>query len=149
MSLYTWDDIVVCSKTLDHTKHLWIVFKVLKENTLYVKREKCSFAQREVCFLGHWIGDGMIWMDKGKVQAIAGWEEPTLVANMRSFLGLVHYYKRFIQGFFRRATPITNLLKKDRKWCWTDECQRAFDDLRRRLWRSQSWFFLIISYQAI
>lgn len=111
--------------------HLRTVFRVLRENTLYVKKEKCSFAQSEVSFLGHWIGGGKLRMDKEKVRAIAEWEEPTKVAELRSFLGLVNYYRRFIKGYSGRAAPLTDLLKKDREWRWTDECQRAFDDLKR------------------
>lgn len=111
------DDIVVYSKTLEeHAQHLSTVFRVLRENSLYVKREKCSFARQEV---GHWIKDGTIRMDEGKVQAIKEWETPTKATELRSFLGLTNYYRRFIEGYSRRAAPLTDLLKKDRAWQWT------------------------------
>lgn len=65
---------------------------MLKENQLYVKWEKCSFAQEEVSFHGHWIGHGQIWMDRKKVQAIQEWEFPTKATKLHSFLGLMNYY---------------------------------------------------------
>ncbi|KAG9450478.1 hypothetical protein H6P81_010443 [Aristolochia fimbriata] len=110
----------------EHVQHLQQVFEVLRENSLYVKKEKCSFGLTEVSFLGHWIGGGKLWMDKAKIQAIADWIEPTKVADLRSFLGLVNYYRRFIKSFSAKAAPLTDLLKKNEKWCW-----KAFDDLKR------------------
>nr|CAD1829916.1 unnamed protein product [Ananas comosus var. bracteatus] len=89
------DDIVVYSNTLEeHVEHLRTIFQVLRENQLYVKREKCSFAKEEVHFLGHWIGRGQLHMDQQKVRAICEWEAPTTVSELRSFLGLVNYYRR-------------------------------------------------------
>lgn len=113
------DDIVIYSDTLEeHVEHLRTVFKVLQDNELYVKKSKCSFAQPEVDFLGHKIRDGKLIMDKGKVQAIAEWEPPTKVTELRSFLGLVNYYRRFIKSYSARAAPLTDLLKKTKAWEW-------------------------------
>lgn len=103
------------------------MFKTLRDNTLYVKKEKCSFALEEVSFLGHWIGKGKIWMDGKKVKAIQNWEVPTKVTELRSFLGLVNYYRRFIQGYSKKAAPLKDLLKKNRR---TEECKKAFDKLK-------------------
>ncbi|WKA05087.1 hypothetical protein VitviT2T_023072 [Vitis vinifera] len=81
------DDIVVYSKTLtEHEKHLRLVFQRLRENRLYVKPEKCEFAQEEITFLGHKISAGLIRMDKGKVQSIMEWTVPTKVTELRSSL---------------------------------------------------------------
>ncbi|XP_020101642.1 uncharacterized protein LOC109719402 [Ananas comosus] len=126
------DDIVVYSNTLEeHIEHLRTVFQVLRENQLFVKKEKCIFAKEEVHFLGHWIGQGLIRMDQRKVRAICEWETPTTVSELRSFLGLVNYYRRFIAGYSARAAPLTDLLKKNHSWVWTSQCAEAFEDLKR------------------
>lgn len=125
------DDIVIYSKTLDeHVQHLRQVFQVLRENKLYVKKEKCAFAQKEVKFLGHIVGEGKLRMDTSKVKAIQEWEPPKKVTELRSFLGLVNYYRRFIKNYSSLASPLTDLLKKDRPWKWDESCQGAFEDLK-------------------
>ena len=87
------DDIVVYNKSLEeHASHLRQVFQALSDNELYVKKEKCAFAQPEVMFLGHIVGRGKIRMDGAKVQAIRDWQPPKKVTELRSFLGLVNYY---------------------------------------------------------
>lgn len=103
--------------------HLRIVFKVLRENSLYVKKKKKVF----LCptFLGHWIGAGKIWMVRRYRLSGTG---NSLLRSQRSFLGLVNYYRRFIQGYSR---PLTDLLKKEKAWHWTDRCQEAFEDLKQ------------------
>ncbi|CAM8999173.1 unnamed protein product [Rhodiola kirilowii] len=126
------DDIVVYSRSLEeHLQHLCKVFRVLRENELYVKKEKCSFAQPVVLFLGHKICKGRLMMEDRKIQAIQTWEPPTKVPEMRSFLGLVNYYRRFIKGYSARAASLTDLLKKAKGWAWTKQCQDAFDSLKR------------------
>ncbi|KAJ0894123.1 putative nucleotidyltransferase, Ribonuclease H [Helianthus annuus] len=125
------DDIVVYSRTLkEHVEHLRQVFQVLRENELYVKLEKCSFAQEEVEFLGHKIKEGRLMMDDAKVKAIQAWEPPTKVPELRSFLGLVNYYRRFIRGYSAKAAPLTDLLKKNKAWDWDHRCQAAFEGLK-------------------
>ncbi|CAN6567559.1 unnamed protein product [Malus baccata var. baccata] len=128
------DDIVVYSKTLEeHVEHLRIVFKTFREHELYVKKEKCSFATKEVEFLGHKIKEGKLMMEKGKIKAIQEWEPPTKVPTLRSFLGLANYYRRFIKGYSAIAAPLTDLLKKNKAWEWTDRCQEAFERLKKAL----------------
>lgn len=128
------DDIVVYSSTLEeHLEHLRLVFEKLKENHLYVKKEKCLFAQRSIKFLGHVVEQGHIRMDMDKVKAIQEWKTPTNVSELRSFLGLANYYRRFVEGYSRRAAPLTELLKKGNGWDWTCRCQDAFDDLKRAM----------------
>ncbi|XP_012844529.1 PREDICTED: uncharacterized protein LOC105964566 [Erythranthe guttata] len=124
------DDIVVYSDTMEeHVNHLRTVFQLLRENELFVKKEKCEFAKEEVQFLGHIIGHGRLQMDGAKIKAITEWEPPTKVTELRSFLGLINYYRRFIKGYSARAAPLTDLLKKNKTWEWPDSCQRAFEDL--------------------
>ena len=86
----------------EHAEHLRAVFKTLRE------KEKCSFVREEVHFLGHVIPHGTLRMDEKKVQAIKEWEPPTCVAELRSFLGLVNYYRPSIKGYSARAAPLTN-----------------------------------------
>lgn len=125
------DDIVIYSHTLEkHAQHLKTLFRVLRENELYVKKEKCSFAQETVQFLEHTIEHGRLKMDESKVRAILDWEPPTKVTELRSFLGLVNYYRRFIKGYSARAAPLTDLLKMNRPWGWSDACAKAFDELK-------------------
>ena len=87
------DDIVIYSNTFkEHVEHLRKVFKILSQNELYVKKEKCSFAKEEVSFLRHRIKDGKLMMDDSKLKAIQEWDPPTKVPQLRFFLGLVNYY---------------------------------------------------------
>ncbi|KAL9265229.1 Transposon Tf2-6 polyprotein-like protein [Drosera capensis] len=126
------DDIAVYSATLEeHVDHLRIVFKVLASNELYMKKEKCSFACQEVNFLGHVIKDGKLIMEEGKVRAILEWEPPIKVSELRFFLGLANYYRRFIEEYSAMVSPLTDLLKKDKAWGWMEACQHAFEKLKR------------------
>ncbi|XP_020961152.1 uncharacterized protein LOC110263728 [Arachis ipaensis] len=100
------------------------------ENNLYVKKEKCSFARDKVHFLGHTIKDGTLCMDQEKVKAIKEWEPPKKVSELRSFLGLADYYRRFIKEYSTKAAPLTDLLKKNHSWEWSKECQKTFDELK-------------------
>ncbi|KAH9752508.1 Endonuclease [Citrus sinensis] len=128
------DDIVVYNTTLeDHAQHLRQVLQVLRDNELFLKLEKCSFAQQEVEFLGHKIAGGKIMMENVKVKAILDWEPPSKVPELRSFLGLVNYYRRFIKGYSAKAALLTDMLKKNRTWHWSEECQRAFEELKKAI----------------
>ena len=100
-----------------------------------MKREKCAFAQERIKFLGHVVERGHIRMDLGKVRAIQEWKAPSGVRELRSFLGLANYYRRFVEGYSRRATPLTELLKKGVTWNWSDRCQGAFEDLKDAMMR--------------
>ncbi|XP_015941749.1 uncharacterized protein LOC107467224 [Arachis duranensis] len=102
---------------------------VVYSNTLE-EHEKCSFARDEVHFLGHIIKGGTLCIDQGKVKAIKEWEPPNKVSELRSFLGLANYYRRFIKGYSTKAAPLTDLLKKNHSWKWSKECQKAFDELK-------------------
>jgi hypothetical protein len=125
------DDIVIYSRGIeDHVTHLSKVLSRLREYELYVKREKCEFAKAEIMFLGHLIGEGQVKMDPRKIQAIVEWSAPKSVPELRSFLGLANYYRRFIEGYSKKTTPLSDLLKKSRRWEWTVDCQQAFEKLK-------------------
>jgi hypothetical protein len=128
------DDILVFSKSEDeHTKHLHTVHQWLHDHRLYVKLSKCDFWLREIKFLGHTISQDGIAVDLEKVQEVTDWKPPTTVRQIRSFLGLAGYYRRFIPDFSRIAKPMTELLKKGVKFDWDQKCEDAFHALRRHL----------------
>ncbi|XP_027346559.1 uncharacterized protein LOC113858230 [Abrus precatorius] len=107
------DDILIYSKSKEeHVEHLRIVLQILKEKQLYAKLSKCEFWLTEVNFLGHVINKGGIVVDPTKVEAVLKWEQPRTVTEIRSFLGLAGYYRRFIEGFSRLAYPLTKLTQK-------------------------------------
>ena len=125
------DDIVVYSRTLEeHVKHLRLALEKLRGANLYLKPEKCEFGQKEIMFLGHYISEGRVRMDPKKIQAIVEWPTPKKVTELRSFLGLANYYRKFIKGFSKKCACLTDLLKKDRQWDWSQECREAFEKLK-------------------
>ena len=104
----------------------------LRENDLFLKPTKCEFNKTRVEYLGMVIEEGKISMDPGKLRGIRDWPSPTTVKETRGFLGFGNFYRRFIRHFSNLAKPLNDLLKKDQKFEWTEECQRAFDDLKKR-----------------
>ena len=107
------DDILVYSKSeVDHSRHLRLVLKKLRENQLYLKFSKCQFWLDHVSFLGHMISAQGILMDPQKVATVENWEQPQTVTKVRSFLGLFGYYRRFMKDFSTIALPLTRLTRK-------------------------------------
>jgi hypothetical protein len=128
------DDILIYSKNAEeHAKHLRIVLQCLREHKLYAKFSKCEFWLDSVKFLGHTISSEGISVDPSKVQEVMDWQPPKSAHQIRSFLGLAGYYRRFIPDFSRIAKPITELLKKGVKFVWSESCDKAFQKLREHL----------------
>jgi hypothetical protein len=120
-------NILVYSKLQEeHEQHLRMVLQVLREHQLYAKLSKCSFYQRQIHYLGHIISEEGIALDPEKVEAIREWSVPRNVAEFRSFMGLVAYYRRFIAGFSKIAHHITSFQRKEKKFQWTEECESSF-----------------------
>ncbi|XP_073361732.1 uncharacterized protein [Aegilops tauschii subsp. strangulata] len=117
----------------EHEVHLRLVLEKLREHQLYAKFSKCEFWLDEVAFLGHVVSGNGVAVDPSKVAAVTEWETPTAVGEIRSFLGLAGYYRRFIENFSKIAEPMTELLKKEKKFVWTDECEASFQELKQRL----------------
>jgi hypothetical protein len=125
------DDILIYSKNEEeHAQHLRIVLTCLREHQLYAKFSKCVFWLEEVQFLGHVLSAKGIAVDPSKVQDILEWKPPTTVHQVRSFLGLARYYRRFIPDFSKLVKPITSLLKNDTKFNWSLKCNEAFEKLK-------------------
>jgi hypothetical protein len=128
------DDILIYSKNeREHEEHLRIMLSFLRENKLYGKLSKCFFFQKEIHYLGHIISGKGIFVDPEKVKAIMEWLVPKNAHEVRSFMGLAGYYRRFVEGFSKIAKPITTLQRKGVKYEWIEECDSAFIDLKRLL----------------
>jgi hypothetical protein len=125
------DDILIYSKNEEeHAKHLRIVLTRLREHQLYAKFSKCAFWLEEIQFLGHVLSAKGIVVDPSKVKDILEWKPPTTIHQVRSFLGLARYYRRFIPDFSKIVKPIIGLLKDDTKFDWSSKCNEAFEQLK-------------------
>ena len=117
------DDILVYSRDeQEHDQHLKIMLQILREKKLYAKLSKCDFWLKEVSFLDHIVSTEDIRVDPTKIEAFVNWKPPRNVTEVRSFLGLAGYYRRFVRGFSVIASPLTKLLRKGIKFEWTDRC---------------------------
>ena len=130
------DDILVYSKDAqEHEHHLRIVLQTLRENNLFTKLSKCDFWLKEVSFLSHIVSAAGIRVDPMKTEAIVNWKPPRNVTEVRSFVGLAGYYRRFVQGFSVIASSLTRLLRKGVKFDWDDKCQSSFEKLAKVAYR--------------
>ncbi|KAJ8250920.1 hypothetical protein GJAV_G00214770 [Gymnothorax javanicus] len=141
------DNIIIFSSSFDeHLKHLELVLTRLQNNNLKLKLSKCHFFQTEVKYLGHVVSASGVATDPDKVKALAKWKQPTTTKELRSFLGFVSYYRRFVQGFAKVAAPLHRLVAtveasqhKARARAntlgshWTPECQQSFPTLKAQL----------------
>ncbi len=128
------DDIIVFSDSFEqHLEHLEIVFKKLQDANLYLNPEKCQLVQERINYLGHVISSKGIETNGDKTEAIRAMEPPRNLKQLRSFLGMAGYYRRFIRDFATLADPLHKLLKKDKDWEWNDQCRYAFLELKNRL----------------
>nr|KYP45847.1 Retrovirus-related Pol polyprotein from transposon 17.6 [Cajanus cajan] len=117
----------------EHKEHLKIVLQVLKEKQIFAKLSKCEFWLSEVKFLGHVISAQGIAVDPTKVEAVLRWERPKSVTEVRGFMGLAGYYRRFIEGFPKIVMPLTQLTRKDHPFVWKEECEKSFQELKEKL----------------
>ena len=125
------DDILVYSKDQEgHDTHLRVVLETLRKEQLYAKLSKCEFWMNEVSFLGHIVSKEGIRVDPKKIKLVVEWKPPRNVTEVRSFLGLAGYYRRFVKGFSMTAAPMTRLLQKNVKYECSEKCQRSFDKLK-------------------
>ncbi|GJS11874.1 putative reverse transcriptase domain-containing protein [Tanacetum coccineum] len=128
------DDILIYSKTREeHEEHLGLVLELLKKERLYAKISKCEFWLREVQFLGHVINGDEIHVDPSKIEVVKNWKAPRTPSEVRSFLGLAGYYRRFIGNFSKIVKPLTVLTQKSKTYDWGEQQENAFQTLKDML----------------
>jgi len=131
--LVFFDDILIYSSDWpSHLQHLQHVLSILRQHTLFVKFFKCDFSQTHIEYLGHIVSQEGVKMDDKKVQVVLQWPVPSSLRQLRAFLGLASYYRKFIRHFAVVAAPLTDLLKKD-AFLWSDRSIEAFHLLKQAL----------------
>ncbi|XP_057997665.1 uncharacterized protein LOC131176619 [Hevea brasiliensis] len=129
-----FDDILVYSQNMhDHLLHLRQVFEVLRKEHLYANLKKCTFCMDKVIFLGFVVSGKGIEVDEDKVRAIREWPTPKSVSDVRSFHGLVSFYRRFVKDFSTIASPLNEVVKKNVGFKWGEEQEHAFNSLKEKL----------------
>ena len=128
------DDIIIFGKTFaEMIKNLEIVFERFSQAGLKLKAPKCQLFKQEVDFLGHVINEQGVHTNPQKIECVKNWPVPNNITELRSFLGLCSYYRRFIADYSHIAKPLTRLTEKDQKFNWTSDCSDAFDRLKHML----------------
>ncbi|GKB75421.1 putative nucleotidyltransferase, ribonuclease H, partial [Tanacetum coccineum] len=128
------DDILIYSKTKgEHSEHLKIILDLLKKEKLYAKFSKCDFWLESVQFLGHVINREGVHVDPAKIEAVKNWPVPKSPTEVRQFMGLAGYYRRFIEGFSLIAKPLTKLTQKNKRFEWGADEDEAFQKLKQDL----------------
>eukprot|EP00873_Tetraselmis_striata_P007497 jgi/Tetstr1/427761/TSEL_017879.t1 len=129
------DDVLIYSKTAEeHLEHIRLVLRELQRHHLHIKLSKCSFGSTSVEFLGHIVEAGQIKMDPRKVEAVQQWPVPKTVKDVRGFLGLAGYYRKFIHNFAAIAAPLHDLTKNQPEFVWTPRADAAFRALKDAMW---------------
>jgi hypothetical protein len=128
------DDIIIFGSTVDeHLQRLTRVFDRLREAGLKLQPKKCHLVQERVKYLGHIVSAGGVQPDPEKLQAVTAYPIPVNVKQLRQFLGLTNYYRRFIHNYSEIAGPLFKLLKKEKQFAWNAQAQEAFIHLKERL----------------
>ncbi|GKB65817.1 hypothetical protein Tco_0927229, partial [Tanacetum coccineum] len=117
----------------EHVEHLRLVLELLKKEKLYAKFSKYEFWLREVQFLRHVVNGNEIHVDPSKIEAVKNWKAPRTLTEVRSFLGLVGYYRRFIENFSKIAKSLTILTQKSKTFDWGEEQELTFQTLKDKL----------------
>ena len=128
------DDVIVFGRDIsEHCERLETVLLRLREHNLRVKLSKCKIAAQQVAFLGHVISKSGIQPDPAKIAAVQQIARPQTIKDIRSFLGLAGYYRKFIPGFATVAAPLVRLTEKTSPFCWSDECETSFSRVKSLL----------------
>lgn len=141
------DDILIFSKTEEeHLEHIQVVLDRLRTHGLKLKLKKCAFFQAETEYLGVMVSKDGVKMNPGKVEAIRKVPQPTTVKQVRCYMALTSYYRKFIPNFSEIAQPLINLTRKHARFKWSRECQLAFDFLKASLTVIPLFLTLIQTY---
>ncbi|KAL0544265.1 hypothetical protein IC582_019378 [Cucumis melo] len=128
------DDILIYSKNeTEHEEHLHQVLETLRANKLDAKFSKCEFWLKKVSFLGHVVSSEGVFVDTAKIEAVTSWPRSSTVSEIRSFLGLAGYYRRFVEDFSCIASPLTQLTRKGTPFVWSPACESSFQELKQKL----------------
>jgi hypothetical protein len=128
------DDILIIGETLnEHNSKLRAVFQKLREFNLKIEPDKCEFLKEELNYLGHIVTAEGVKPDVKKIEAVVKFPTPQSQKDIKSFLGVAGYYRKFIADFSAIARPLTDILKKENEWNWTEKEQTSFDLLKFKL----------------
>ena len=137
------DDIVVHTKWKpnkseeqhleQHRELIREMLTILQKHDLYLNIKKCQFEQTEVDYLGVHVGGKRISMEEAKVKKVKDWKPPRNTMEVQCFLGFIGYYHYFIKGYSQIAQPLLDLMKKTTSWHWSNDQQKAFDELKNRM----------------
>ena len=128
------DDIGVASDSVSqHIEHLRLVLQKLREHGFRVRPDKAQWAKPEIKFLGHLVGANGVRMDPSKIESVRSWPTPRNPSELRSFLGLANYFRRFIQGYSTMVSKLNDLLRKDAKWAWSRAHDACFDSAKHAI----------------
>lgn len=129
--LVFFDDILIYSKTWEeHLHHMDEVLGILTEESFYAKLSKCEFGMIELLYLGYVIGENGVQVHMEKIRAIVDWPTPKSVIELKGFLSLCTYYRRYVKGFSQLTTSLIDLTKKG-AFSWSDIAQKTFDNLKQ------------------
>jgi hypothetical protein len=127
------NDILIYSRTLDdHVQHIRLVLQTLLQHKLFLKFKKCAFAQQNIEYLGHVISNDGVSTDPSKIDAMVNWHVPKSLTEVRGFLGLTGYYRKFVRNYGILAKPLTSLLKS-KTFSWSKEADDAFQALKQAM----------------
>lgn len=132
MLVFFYDILIYLVDVETHEKYLRVVFEVLRKHQLFLKQSKCVLGAKEVEYLGHLISSDGVQMDKQKVMRVLDWLVPKNLKELRGFLGLTSYYRRFIKGYGEMARPLTDCLKKG-VFKWSESASGAFEKLKKTM----------------
>jgi hypothetical protein len=129
--LVFFDDLLIYNKTWEeHLRHLDQILSIMEEQSLYAKESKCEFGMMEVLYLGHIIGAKGVQVHQEKIEAIIKWPIAKTLTELRGFLGMCTYYRKFVKGFSQLCAPLTDLTKKG-AFEWDEEAQITMDKMKK------------------